>query len=292
MFSGKYSMLPNYMNTEQMTNAKLSNGSYAHFYLSADPTKTVENIYDDWEFYTKINADYSESMDGGNTGFSLKNTDTIIIKRREHGTMDWITIFTIPVNSISDFNFVKEYKYGEADTHYDFMVISSIGGIQNSYEFTECKSDFDGLCLADKENFYKTIYNIEPVDITNNNSESILNLLNSTYPVIVSNDASNYSSGTVSAVFIKIDNCDIATRRNSTKYRNEIMNWLTNKKAKILKLDNGTIKMIRVVGTPSETDGGHPELKNINFDFVEIGDTNNEDSLYKNNLSDVEPNKW
>lgn len=292
MFSGKYSMAPNYFSVGTLTEAKLSNGTYNHFYLSADPNKTVQNIYDDWEFYTKINANYNESMDGGNTGFSLKNTDTIIIKRREHGTMDWVTVFTIPVNKLEDFNFMKEYNYGRADTHYDFMLISSIGGIQNSYEFSECKSDFEGICITDKDHFFKTIYNVEPIDITENNNESILNMLNNTYPVIVSNGCSNYSSGSVSAVFLKIENCDAVSRYQATKYRNEIMSWLTNKKAKILKLDNGTLKMIRVVGNPSETDGGHPELKNINFDFVEIGDSNDENSLYRNNLSDVEANKW
>lgn len=70
------------------------------------------------------------------------------------------------------------------------------------------------------------------------------------------------------------------------------MDWLTNKKAKILKLDNGSAKLIRVIGSPVETDSGLPELKKIQFDFVAIGDADNEKDLYKNNLSNVEPDRW
>ena len=285
-------MKPLYINTNKLTDLRLKDGTFDHLFLSSDFEKAIENIQDDWEYSTKINADYSESMDGGNTGFSLKNTDTIIVKRRERGTMDWITVFTIPINRLEDFNFLKEYQFGESQTNYDFMIISSIGGIQNSYEIAECYSEFEGLCLADGKKFYRTIYNVEPVNITQNNNNSTLTLLNNTYPVVVSNDDTNYSSGTVSAVFLKEDGSDFASGKKLNDYRMELLHWLTNKKAKILKLDDGTVKMIRVVGNPSITDGGHPDLKNIVFDFAEIGSTDSEADLYYNALSDVEPNRW
>ncbi len=110
--SGLYAMTPNYTGIGNTQKIQLKDGTYDHLFLSADPNKTAQNITDSWEYSTKINADFSTSLDGGNTGFSLKNTDTIIIKRREKGTMNWVTIFTIPVNTADDFNFVKEYNYG------------------------------------------------------------------------------------------------------------------------------------------------------------------------------------
>lgn len=292
MFSGKYAMAPNPVSIGSLTDISLKSGTYDHLFLSSNPQKTAENIHDQWEFSTKINADYTESMDGGNTGFSLKNTDTIVIKCREMGTMDWITVCTVPINRLSDFNFIKEYNYAKADTDYDFMIISSIGGIQNSYEFAQCRSDFEGICILDKDSFYKTLYNIDPITITRNSSEAVLSLLNDTHPVIISNSGSNYDSGSISAVFLKLDNKKTATGSKATKYRQEIMDWLTNKKAKILKLDNGATKLIRVVGSPVESDSGFPELKKIQFDFVAIGDADNEKDLYKNNLSNVEPDRW
>lgn len=290
--SGKYAMTPNYTNIGNVTSIRLSNGTYDHLYLSANAEKTIESLNDDWEYETKINADYSESLDGGNTGFSLKNTDTIVIKKREKGTMNWVTIFTIPISTADDFNFVKEYNYGSSDTDYDFMIISSIGGRQNSYEITECKSNFEGICITDKEYFYRTIFNITESDLVQNMTNNTVALLNNKYPAIISNSDDNYTSGTITAAFLQVENCEIVTGKKSTKYRTDIVNWLCNKKAKILKLDNGTTKLVRIVGNPTISDGGHPELKNINFDFVEIGDSESEKDLYTTALSDVEPNKW
>lgn len=292
VFSGKFSMLPYPVNAGTLFDVELRDGTYDRLYLSSDPEKTASDVYDDWEFSTKINADYETSLDGGNTGFSLKNTDTIIIKQREKGTIDWITIFTIPVNKLDDFNFIKEYNYGKSGVWYDFLIISSVGGIQNSYVMADCFCNFDGLCLTDKNTFYKTEFNIEPIEFKRNTGNTILHMLNDTYPVIISNDSTSYDSGSVSACFLKIDGCDIKTGYKAVKYREEILNWLTNKNAKILKLENGKLKLIQVVGEPSETYEGHPELQMIRFDFVEIGNADREEDLYQNNLSDIEPGRW
>ncbi len=293
MCSGKFAMLPQYINIGVTKNIQISDGTYDHLYLSANPDKSVDDINEKWDKDSKLNADFQDSLDGGNSGFSLKNTDTIIIKRREKGTMDWITIFVIPVNEISDFNFVKEYYYGQADTDYDFMIISSIGGVQNAFEFSYCKSQFEGLCLADKEHFFRTIFNVEPIDISQNISDTPIVLLNSKYPVTISNDDSNYSTGTITASYFQSDeNCNLITGKPNTMYREDIMTWLTNKKVKIVKLYDGTIKMIKVTGTPTITDGGHPNLKKISFEFVEVGNVKSEEDLYATNLSDVLPNRW
>lgn len=292
MFSGKYAMQPQYSDIGTLTGLGLTDGTYDHLFLSSDTTKTAGNLFDDWEFSTKINADYSTSMDGGNTGFSLKNTDTVIIKRREKGTMDWVTIFTIPINKIEDFNFIKEYYYGRSGVSYDFMIISSIGGIQNSYVLAECASSFEGLCLADQTTFYQTVYNLDAIEITRNLNDTVLHLLNDTYPVVISNDSTSYDSGTVSACFLKMNDYDAVLGCPAVKYREEILNWLSNKKAKILKLENGRIKLIRITGMPSETDGGHPDLQKVNFDFVEIGNVDSEADLYRTHLSDIAPDRW
>lgn len=296
MFSGKYAMLPQYIDMGKVTDVELRDGRYDHLFLSSNPDKTLDDIYADWEFDTKINADFNGTLEGGNAGFSLKNTDTIIIRRREKGTqrreMNWVTIYTIPVSTIDDFNFIQFYNYCRADADYEFMLTSSIHGVENSYITTDCFSDFNGLCITDKDHFYRTIANVEPIEFTRNINNNALELFHGKYPVVVSNDNNNYDSGTVSACFLKIEDCNLITKYEAVRYREEFMNWLTNKKAKILKLDNGRLEMIQVVDKPTETDDGHPELRKITFNFVEIGHTDDEEALYETNLSDVEPGRW
>lgn len=292
MFSGKYAMTPQYVSPGKATEVIVRDGIYDHLYLSKNPEKTVDNIDDDWDDDTVINAAFNDTLEGGNTGFSLKNTDTILIKKREKGTLDWTTIFTFPVEKIEDFNFIKEYNYGEGETDYEFMIVSSYKGTQTAYEIAECASQFRGLCIADKTHLYSTDFQSD-ITFNQNFTGNVQKLLNNTYPVVISNDNSNYTSGSVTALFLKFDNnCDVLLGKKGMQYRDEIFKWLSNKKAKILKLQDGTIKLIRITGTPSLTDAGHPELKNVSFEFTEIGDVNSESDLYKNNLSDVEPNRW
>lgn len=290
--SGKYAMLPQYTNIGTTKNIQLTDGTYDHLYMSSNPEKTADNIYDEWDSDTKLNANFQDSLEGGNSGFSLKNTDTIVIKRREKNSMNWLTIFTIPVNKIDDINFIKEYNYGEAETDYDFMIISSLGGTKNAFEFTSCRCEFNGICVTDKDHYYRTAYNTEVSDITQNTNNATISLLNNTYPIVISSDDTNYTSGTISVVFLKEDNNVVIEGKPATVYRKEIINWLTNKRPKILKLDNGTTKMVRIVGNPIETYNGYSEIKNIQFEFVEIGNTESETDLYRSNLSDVEPNRW
>lgn len=292
MFSGKYAMTPQYVSPGKAMEVTVRDGIYDHLYLSKNPEKTVDNIDDDWDDDTVINAAFNDTLEGGNTGFSLKNTDTILIKKREKGTLDWTTIFAFPVEKIEDFNFIKEYNYGEGETDYEFMIVSSYKGTQTAYEIAECTSQFRGLCIADKTHLYSTDFQSD-ITFNQNFTSNVQKLLNNTYPVVISNDDSNYTSGSVTALFLKFDNnCDVLLGKKGMQYRDEIFKWLSNKKAKILKLQDGTIKLIRITGTPSLTDAGHPELKNVSFEFTEIGDVNSESDLYKNNLSDVEPNRW
>lgn len=292
-FSGKYSMLPQPIVTQEMDKISLNSGTYDHLYISINSTDTVSNINDEWNENTRVNAPYDENLEGGNTAFSLKNTDTVVIKRREKGKTDWVTIFTIPVEKLSDFNFLKEYNYAKSDTEYNFMIISTINGIENSYELLSSTSKFIGICIADKDHFYQTAYNLDSTDITQNTTNSVLTLLNSKYPAVINNADTNYSSGNITALFLQFDeNCEPFIGRKQMDYLLEIMNWLTNRKPKILKFDNGVVKLVKITGTPSIVDGGHPDIKRISFDFTEVGDSDSEKDLYWSALSDVEPNRW
>ena len=287
-FSGIYAMQTPATDTGTFTNAILNDGTYDQLYLSTDYTKIVDNINDDWTYTTKLNATYENNLDGGNSGFSLKNTDTIVIKTRETGTLEWITIFVIPIKDITDFNFVKEYYYAKARTNEEFMCMSVLSGNINSYENITIYSDFEGICITDKDTFVHTVVDITYPQITRQQDNTTLKINDSQYPVVVSNSDANYDTGTITAAFLKFTNCMVDSGTQGI-FRKTIIDWLCNKKPKILKLDIGRNWLIRITGTPSETEEGHPDLWTISFDFVEIGSCVSEKDLYKNNLSLVEP---
>lgn len=292
-FSGKHTLLSPATNITNFETLTLSNGVYDHLFLSENPELSVENINDEWDYETKLNANFDSNLEGGNISFSTKNTDTLVIKTREVGTLDWKTIYTIPINEDSDFNFTINYPFARNMSNNEYMLLSTINGIENAYVITECSTDFDGFFIVDKDNIYGTMYNIDITDTTQNINHSVLELLNNMYPTVITNSEVNYTSGTTSGCFLKfdmdtqeIDVCD------GVSYRKDVMNWLCNKKAKILKLEDGRIYLIKITGKPTDINEGHRDLRKISFEWTEIGDVNSCKDLYMNNLSDVGVEWW
>jgi hypothetical protein len=292
-FCGKHTLLPPATNVADFKSLSISDGKYDRLYLTANSSETLETIDNGWLFDTKLDAKFDKDLEAGSIGFSVRNTDTIVIKTREKGTFDWRTIYTIPIENNEDLNFIKNYAYSRNLSTNEYMLISMINGIENSYVITEEKTEFDGYFIVDKDNIYGTIFNIQSTDTIQNINVSTLPLLNDRYPSVYTNADTNYTSGTTSGCWLKFDfEKNEVNIENSVVYRQEVMQWICNGKSKILKLEDGRIFLIKVVGTPSDSSDGHKELRRISFDWVEIGDVNDMRTLYMNNLTDIEEKYW
>ena len=291
-FCGKNAFLPPATNVDLNT-LSISDGTYDHLFLSIDTSQTVKNINDDWKYETRLNAPFDKDLEAGNIGFSVRNTDTIVIKTREKGTFEWKTIYTIPITTAEDFSFVINYPYSKNRTENEYMMLSTINGVENSYTTIGCETSFDGFFIVDKDNIYGTVYNTNSTDTVRNTNNTVLSLLNNKYPTVFTNSESDYNTGTTSGCFLKIDvDTGVVDEMNGASYRKNVVDWLCNNKPKILKLQDGRAFLIKVTGTPSDTGQGHEQLREISFDWTEIGDVDNEKDLYLNNLSDVDEKWW
>ena len=292
-FSGKHTLLFPATNITNFETLTLSDGVYDHLFLSENTELSTENINDEWTYETKLNAKFDSNLEGGNISFSTQNTDTLVIKTREVGSLKWKTIYTIPIVEDDDFNFTINYPYSKNMSNNEYMLLSTINGIENSYVITECSTNFDGFFIVDKDNIYGTMYNIDITDTTQNINSSVLELLNSVYPTVITNSDVNYTTGTTSGCFLKFNmetqEVDVSS---GVTHRKDVMSWLCNKKAKILKLEDGRIYLIKITGKPTDINEGHKDLRKISFEWTEIGDVNSCKDLYTNNLSDVGVQWW
>jgi len=292
-FCGKHTLLPPAINVTNIKSLSITDGKYDKLYLTSDTSETLDDIDSGWTYGTKLDANFEKDLEGGSIGFSVRNTDTIIIRTREKGAFDWKTIYTIDIKKNSDLNFIKNYPYSRNLSTNEYKLISMINGIENSYVTTEEKTEFEGYFIVDKENIYGTIFNIELTDTIQNISVATLPLLNDRFPSVYTNADTNYTSGTTSGCWLKFDfEKNEADVEAGVMYRQEVMQWICNGKSKILKLEDGRIYLIKVVGQPSDTNEGHKDLRRITFDWVEIGDVNDVKTLYMNNLTDVNSKYW
>lgn len=271
---------------------QMSDGVYNHLFLSLNENLTYDEI-GTWDYDTKINAPFNENLEGGSSAFALSTTDTIVIRRREFGKSKWTVIYVKEINTAEDFNIHFVDKYARAGVEYEYSVSSFINGIENSYLIKNVYSDFDGYYVTDKDCLYGTIYDLDGGDTSREISSQTLELLNSKYMNVVSNSELNCDSGSITGTFFKLDeNCENIDLNNSLQYRAEFENRLANHKPLILKIHDGRIWIINVTGGINDTKKGHPDLRQISFEWVEIGDINDMKTLYRLGFSDVGSRWW
>lgn len=291
---GRYSLLPPAAPISHITAIQLFDGTYNQLFLSTDTTMTVNNLDDNcWTYDTKMNASFDSTPDAGNSGFSLNNTDHVVIRRREAGSPEWTTIYVREINQLSDFDIRIKDTYARAGVEYEYSISSFINGIENSYVVNNVYSDFEGFYITDRDCIYGTIYDVDGCDTSRNIINQTLNLLNSKYMSVVSHSALNCDSGSITGTFLKLDaqSCSPAPSE-SLKYRNDFKNRLANRKPLILKVDDGRIWMIRVTGSPSDVRDSHQDKRQITFEWTEIGDVNDMKTLYNAGFSDVDSRWW
>lgn len=292
--SGGNSLFPSTTSQGTLLAIQVWDGTYNQIYLSTDTSMTVNNLNDEWTFETKMNATFNDgTLDAGNSGFSLRNTDHVVVRRRELGTMDWTVIYVQEVHTVEDLNVNIIDKYARSGVEYEYSVSSFVNGIENSYIINNVYSEFEGYYITDKDCLYGTIYNVDGCDTTRNVTNQVMEMLNSKYMNVVSNSALNCDSGSITAAFFKMDeDTKGINREEGLKYRNSVKDRLANKKPLILKIDDGRIWMIKVSGSVNDVMDSHRDLRNITFEWVEVGDVNDMRTLYMNGLSDVDSRWW
>lgn len=293
--SGKNSLLSSPTPKYEVNELTLHEGEYKHLYLSSSYDTTSEVLNEtEWNDNTLLHTNFTNGrFDAGNTGFSLSLTEYIAIRRREKGENNWNTIFIKEVNSVDDFEFTYRDTYNRADTTYEYCISSFLNGVENCYIIKDVDSMFAGYYIADKDSIYGTQYNVDGCNTTRNVNVQTLELINSQYYHTASNSILNCDSGYISGVFFKMDQDGNELDRNaSLRYRNDLKNRLATHKPLILKNDDGRIWLIRVSGSPTDSHGGHRDVREINFEWVEIGDCNDMKTMYNAGLTSVDSRWW
>lgn len=292
-FSGKHTLDPPATHILPIERLTIRDGTFDQVYMSKSSEASIDETHNEWNEDTLLNAPFDDSVDAGNSGFSLRNTDTVIIKVREKGTFDWKVIYTKDINQIEDFDIYELYKYARGgDTAYEFMMASVSNGSENAQVFGEVTSSFEGFFVMDKENIVGTVYDLGDNNTVRNTLGEPLELLNEKYPTYITNANSNYTTGTTSGTFLALTEWDAVDKPGGVRLRKNAIDVLSDKKAHILKYNDGRIWLIKVNSQIQENRVQHDDQRQISFDWVEIGDVDDQETLYNLNLTDVAREWW
>lgn len=225
-------------NVDGIDTITLTNAIYDHFNITRNTSTTVSTtIPTTWDYDTVLDADFEGNLNGGNVDFLIEQISAIKIKRRVQGDFNWLTLATIPINKVEDLTFVFNDLLNQYGVQYEYAFVPIMENVEGDYIINSIFSQFNGVFIGDAENIYKFLYEVEYGNNARNQQIGIFQVLGQQYPVFVANGALSYESGSVSATILNDDfeETGVVDRVAITERKNVIKDFLTNRKAKILK---------------------------------------------------------
>lgn len=268
----------------------LKNGIFSHWYVTNDgeyPYNQEEPTT--WDYLTIMNANLNGNLQAGNISLLGDDIEGIKIKRRKVDSYDWITLKYIPVDELFESTTFSFNDYlNQNDTTYEYAFVPIINGVEENYITNTIASKFEGVFICDSETIYKFYNGVQYGSLERVQKIGVLEPFGSKYPVIVSNGMINYSKSSLKGTILNNDfeNSHIIRRKEIAEKRETLLNFFTNKKAKILKDWNGNFWLMIIVDSPSVEflNNYGMGISNISANWIEIGDPYNQQDLYNTGL--------
>lgn len=271
---------------DNITTIRLTNAIFNHMNVTKDTSLEYNTIIPtDWDYDTVLDVDFEGNLNASNVEFEISQISALKVKRREKGELNWLTLKTINIDGdVSKMNFTIIDKLNAYDIEYEYALVPVMSGVEGNYIIQSILSKFNGVFVLDNQQTFKFFYDVQYGTNARNQSVSSFTPLGKKYPVIVSNGILSYDNGTLSATILNDDfeTTGILNPVAIVKKKELLKDFLTNKKAKILKDWNGNLWLIFVSSSPKVTykAGAGMKIPSIQFDWIEIGDSNNQIDLY------------
>lgn len=244
--------------------------------------------------YISVISNLSEEYD--------ESITNILVKRQDVADVSgvWLTLYSQPITQASDMNFTfidflnqygKTYKYALVP-----LLTQTQSGVEVEVEggYTvsdEVQSIFDGVFIADSTGSQKCKANVGYGNVDMNQVVGSITPIGAKYPIVITNSQNQYHNGSISGTIVPDDyyfNGNLS-RIDMVNKRSELEQFLTNKRAKIIKDWNGNIWLVMIMDNVSCTFNNNYGMGIVNFStsWVEVGDPTNQQDLQATGLINV-----
>ena len=251
----------------------IGNGLYKYLVLSTNPYSTSPFVADPSDVIYYDFGDKTWTNSGGG------NFDRAVIERNILvgdlvNPSGWVQVYEqlLEVNTINYLTFIDKY-IPTGKIAYKLKIYNTDTVAYESIIYLNVKWNFVFISDVDKTFRLQSgvVYSNNQQNVQNN----ILMPIGATYPIVIQNAKGNYRSGSVQFTVLgyEFDNTYRLDRVSITQELNDILQFLTNMKPKVIKDYNGNIFICRVVNTPQisfDANWGNG-IPKVSFDWVEQG---------------------
>ena len=281
-----------------ISNVELQNAIVDGFYVTHDISQaSAYSSLPEWDNSTIMRADFNDNIRAGNVDWVLSSINKIKVKRKKVGAGEpYVTLFIQDVSTVYDLSFYYRDYYVPSGYEYEYAMCPCVNDDEQAYFTTTVKTCFDGLFVSDKDKTMKLLSNYLIGQSSTNMLLGTLQPYNQTYPVIIQNPNVQYRTVNIQGDVLGMT--DNASSFSLTQEQRPIIvdqkrewdKFLCNGKAKVIKDWNGNIIVARVTTIPnySYNQASGNSKPTLTFGVTEVGEYDNQSSMYKNGLIDVE----
>lgn len=291
---------PAYMPTEinDITSVTLSNGLYDDLFLTNKLMEKTDQIPNEFDFDTALHAKFEGKTNAGNCDWDPTELTHMIIKRRRADEPTWYTIATKEVKKIEDY-FLDGIDYlNGGGVEYDYAVVPVANGLQEGeYYVDTVKSDLYGIFLAENGLIYGTNATDAYCDTVRNVPGSFIETIHNRYPTAIDTSIANYDTGSCHGMFVETneEGCDYQFEGEDyirTRWQKGFIDFLADRKPKLLKHFDGRMWLVKINTGIADAAQDVYNIRDISFEWTEIGDYRSEEDLYYTGLSDITEEWW
>ena len=231
-----------------------------------------------------------------------ENITNILVKRQDVDDVSggWLTLYSQPISQASDMDFTFIDFLNQYGKTYKYALVPLLTQIQSGVEVEveggytvsdEVQSVFDGVFIADSTGSQKCKANVGYGNVDMNQVVGSITPIGAKYPIIVTNSHNQYHNGSISGTIVPDDyyfNGNLS-RIDMVNKRNELEQFLTNKRVKVIKDWNGNIWLVMIAGNVSCTFNNNYGMGIVDFstNWTEVGDPTNQQDLQATGLINV-----
>ena len=226
----------------------------------------------------------------------------LLVKRQDVDDVSggWLTLYSQPISQASDMDFTFIDFLNQYGKTYKYALVPLLTQTQSGVEVeveggytvsNEVQSVFDGVFIADSTGSQKCKANVGYGNVDMNQVVGSITPIGAKYPIIITNSHNQYHNGSISGTIVPDDyyfNGNLS-RIDMVNKRNELEQFLTNKRVKVIKDWNGNIWLVMIAGNVSCTFNNNYGMGIVSFstNWTEVGDPTNQQDLQATGLINV-----
>lgn len=274
-------------------------------YITLDTNYALfPTIPSSWDSDTQFHAKFDGNLSAGNVDFNIDDLDdslnaNLLIRRRIKNTFNWITLAAYKVETLEDIRKINLVDYTAAPkVEYEYAMVPIIDESESDYYTATIIPNTERLVIVDCDALWATIVTDGFANSQRNSAPGVIEPINSKYPVIVHNGMANYDTVSITAGWFPTeeDDCTLVIGPEYddwvARYAKQFMDFLTNKRIKMLKNVDSRMWLCYVTTLPANNARDVYWDREITFGVTEIADVEDERVLYDAGLINATERWW